>query len=89
MKKIFKKVFSRPILEPIVSIVASFLILEYIIFPGLTIDNTLMNVGAGLVGIFLGIIFLTYADGKIKDHFEKKEHKQNEESLKEKENGNV
>ena len=89
MKKIFKKVFSRPILEPIVSIVASFLILEYIIFPGLTIDNTLMNVGAGLVGIFLGIIFLTYTDGKIKDHFEKKEHKQNEESLKEKENGNV
>ena len=89
MKKIFKKVFSKPILEPIVSIVASFLILEYIIFPGLTINNTLMNVGAGLVGIFLGIIFLTYADGKIKDYYEKKEDKQNEEPLKENEDDKI
>ena len=72
MKKIFRKVFSGPILEPIVTIVASILILEYIIFPGLTIDNTLLNIGAGIAGIFLGLIFLIYADGKVKDYFDKK-----------------
>jgi hypothetical protein len=89
MKKIFRKVFSGPILEPIVTIVASILILEYIIFPGLTIDNTLLNIGAGIAGIFLGLIFLIYADGKIKDHFDKKEDKPNEEPLKENEDGKI
>ena len=77
MKKIFRKVFSGPILEPIVTIVASILILEYIIFPGLTIDNTLLNIGAGIAGIFLGLIFLIYADGKVKDYFDKKESNKN------------
>jgi len=89
MKKIFKKVFSGPILEPIVTIVASILILEYIIFPGLTIDNTLLNIGAGIAGIFLGLIFLIYADGKVKDYFDKKEDKPNEEPLKENEDGKI
>jgi hypothetical protein len=89
MKKIFRKVFSGPILEPIVTIVASILILEYIIFPGLTIDNTLLNIGAGIAGIFLGLIFLIYADGKVKDYFDKKEDKPNEEPLKENEDGKI
>ena len=89
MKKIFKKVFSGPILEPIVTIVASILILEYIIFPGLTIDNTLLNIGAGIAGIFLGLIFLIYADGKVKDYLDKKEDKPNEEPLKENEDGKI
>jgi hypothetical protein len=89
MKKIFKKVFSRPILEPIFTIVISILILEYIIFPGLTIDNTLLNIGAALVGIVLGILILTYADGKIREKFEKKENKPNQEPLKEKEDEEI
>ena len=89
MKKIFKKVFSRPILEPIFMIVISILILEYIIFPGLTIDNTLLNIGASLVGIVLGILILTYADGKIREKFEKKENKPNQEPLKEKEDEEI
>jgi hypothetical protein len=72
MKKIFNKVFSRPILEPLLTIIVSILILEYIIFPGLTIENTLLNIGSGIVGMFLTIFILNYADEKIRDKFEKK-----------------
>jgi hypothetical protein len=73
MKKIFNKVFSKPILEPVVTTIASILILEYIIFPGLTIESTLLNLGSGILGIFLTIFILVYVDGKIKDKSENKE----------------
>jgi hypothetical protein len=73
MKKIFNKVFSKPILEPVVTTIASILILEYIIFPGLTIESTLLNLGSGILGIFLTIFILVYVDGKIKEKSEKKE----------------
>ena len=73
MKKIFNKVFGRPILEPVFTTILSILILEYIIFPGLTIENTLLNIGSAIVGIFLTIFILSYVDGKIREKFEKKE----------------
>jgi len=73
MKKIFNKVFGRPILEPVFTTIVSILILEYIIFPGLTIENTLLNIGSAIVGIFLTIFILSYVDGKIKEKFEKKQ----------------
>jgi len=73
MKYIFIKVFSRPILEPVLITIVSILILEYIIFPGLTIENTLLNIGSGIIGVFLTIFILNYTDGKIREKFEKKE----------------
>jgi hypothetical protein len=73
MKKIFNKVFSKPILEPVLTTIISILILEYIIFPGLTIENTLLNLGSGIIGIFLTTFILIYVDGKIKEKSEKKE----------------
>jgi|LauGreDrversion4_2_1035121.scaffolds.fasta_scaffold460591_3 hypothetical protein len=73
MKNIFNKVFSRPILEPVLITIVSILILEYIIFPGLTIENTLLNIGSGIIGVFLTIFILNYTDGKIREKFEKKE----------------
>ena len=73
MKKIFNKVFGRPILEPVFTTIVSILILEYIIFPGLTIENTLLNIGSAIVGIFLTIFILSYVDGKIREKFEKKQ----------------
>ncbi len=104
MKNIFNKVFSRPILEPVFTTIVSILILEYIIFPGLTIENTLLNIGSAIVGIFLTIFILSYVDGKIKEKFEKKQENDwggltNEELIgddeipnvksKEKENGEI
>jgi hypothetical protein len=64
-------------------------VLEFIIFPGLTIDNTILNILSGITGVILGIIVLTYVDGKIKDRFEKKEDKLNQESEKTKEDGEI
>jgi len=39
----------------------------------LTIENTLLNIGSAIVGIFLTIFILSYVDGKIKEKFEKKQ----------------
>ena len=104
MKNIFNKVFSRPILEPVLITIVSILILEYIIFPGLTIENTLLNIGSGIIGVFLTIFILSYTDGKIREKFEKKQENDwggltNEELIgddeipnlksKEKENGKI
>ena len=87
MKELFKKVFSKEIMKPAIMAIISILVLEFIIFPGLTIDNTILNILSGITGVILGIIVLTYVDGKIKDRFEKKEDKLNQESEKTKEDG--
>ena len=73
MKKILNKLFTRKIIEPILMVVVSFLILEFLIFPGLTIENTFINIISGIFGIILGLVFLTYADNIIKDYFEEKD----------------
>jgi hypothetical protein len=89
MKELFKKVFSKEIMTPAIMAIISILVLEFIIFPGLTIDNTILNILSGITGVILGIIVLTYVDGKIKDRFEKKEDKLNQESEKTKEDGEI
>ncbi len=73
MKKILNKLFTRKFIEPILIFVVSFLILEFLIFPGLTIENTFINIISGIFGIILGLVFLTYADNIIKEKFEKKD----------------
>ena len=73
MKEILNKLFTRKIVEPILMVLVSFLILEFLIFPGLTIENTFINIISGIFGIILGLVFLTYADNIIKDYFEKKD----------------
>ena len=60
-------------MEPLILWIVTILVLEFIVFPGLTIDNTFLNILSGITGIVLGIIVLTYADGKIRERFEKKE----------------
>jgi hypothetical protein len=89
MKELFKKVFSKEIMTPAIMAIVSILVLEFIVFPGLTIDNTILNILSGITGVVLGIIVLTYADGKIKDRFEKKEDKSNQESEKTEEDGKI
>jgi hypothetical protein len=76
-------------MKPTIMAIISILVLEFIIFPGLTIDNTILNILSGITGVILGIIVLTYVDGKIKDRFEKKEDKLNQESEKTKEDGKI
>ena len=83
MKETFKKVFNRAVLEPIIIFIVSMLVLEFLIYPGLSINNTLLNILSGALGIFLALVVLAYADGKIRDIFEKKETKSETEKPKE------
>jgi hypothetical protein len=72
MKKLFKRIFCREVLEPIVIFVASMLTLEFLVYPGLTTDNTFLNLLSGAIGIILVLVVLSYADDKIRMLFEKK-----------------
>jgi uncharacterized membrane protein len=87
MKEVFKRVFNRAVLEPIVIFIVSMLTLEFLVYPGLTIDNTLLNILSGTLGVFLALVVLSYVDGKIRDVFEKK--KTESETEKPKEDGDV
>jgi uncharacterized membrane protein len=79
MKETFKKVFNRVILEPIIIFIVTMLTLEFLIYPGLSIDNTLLNILSGALGVFLALVLLAYIDGKIRDRFEKKPFELSEE----------
>lgn len=83
MKETFKKVFNQAVLEPIIIFIVTMLTLEFLIYPGLSIDNTLLNILAGALGVFLVLVLLAYVDGKIRDRFEKKETKSETEKPKE------
>jgi hypothetical protein len=78
MKKILKKTLRISDLEPIIVFITSMLVLEFIVFPGLTINNTLLNVCAGIIGIILTIFFIIYSQNKFRTTF-----KNNEKLLKE------
>jgi hypothetical protein len=66
MKESFKSAFSRQTLEPFAIGVGSVLFLEFLIFPGLTIANTLINLisAVGLIGLI--IFTITYLKNKLK-----------------------
>ena len=59
MKELFKKVFDKKIATPIFVGFGFFAIFTYIVFPGLTQADTILNILAALVGIFT-LIFVFY-----------------------------
>ena len=60
MKEILKKSFSWETLKPFAIGMGSVLILEFIIFPGLTVANTFINLLCGTLLIGLIIFTITY-----------------------------
>ena len=66
MKEIFKQSFSKETLEPFLIGVGTILLLEFIIFPGLTIANTFLNLLSATLAIGLIIFTITYLKSKIK-----------------------
>ncbi len=66
MKEIFKKSFSWQTLQPFVIGMGSVLLLEFIIFPGLTIANTFINLLSGTLLLGLIIFTITYLRSKFK-----------------------
>jgi fumarate reductase subunit D len=82
-----KKILSTAVLEPIIVFIISLLVLEFIVFPGLTINNTLLNICTGLIGIVLLIFLIIYSQNKFRTTFKNNENNEDtsiEEQLKEK-----
>jgi hypothetical protein len=59
MKDLFKKVFSQKTSSPIFVGFGTFAIITFIVFPGLTAANTILNIISGILGLFT-IIFVYY-----------------------------
>lgn len=59
MKDLFKKVFSQKTASPIFVGFGVFAIFTFIVFPGLTASNTILNILCGILGIFT-LIFVYY-----------------------------
>ncbi len=59
MKDLFKKVFSKKTVTPIFVTFGSFAIVTFIVFPGLTASNTIINILSGIIGLFT-LAFIHY-----------------------------
>ena len=59
MKELFKKVFDKKIATPIFVGSGTFAIFTFVVFPGLTQANTILNILAALVGVFT-LVFVFY-----------------------------
>jgi len=67
MKKILKKAFSIKSLEPFMVGIGVILLLEFAIFPALTIANTFLNLLGGGLGVGLAIFLYQYIKAKVTD----------------------
>jgi hypothetical protein len=64
MKEVFKKAFSLKAMEPFLVGISIILLLEYVVYPGLTVANTVFNLLAG--GLAVGILLFLYYYLRIK-----------------------
>ena len=70
MKELFKKVFSKKISTPVFVGFGAFAIFTFIVFPGLTAANTILNIISALVGVFtLTFIFYYLKADKLYETF--------------------
>lgn len=70
MKELFKKVFSEKISSPVFVGFGAFAIFTFIVFPGLTAANTILNIISALVGVFtLTFIFYYLKADKLYETF--------------------
>lgn len=76
MKEVLEKAFNRKTLEPFLIGVGTILVLEYIIFPGLTLANSFINLLCAVISIALIIFIITYLKIKLWD-FTKTESENN------------
>lgn len=62
LKKMFNKIFSKKVIVPFFSGIGTVAIFDWIVFPGLTAADTLVNVLAGIIGFFT-LLFVYYSLG--------------------------
>lgn len=58
----FDKIFSKKIVVPFFSGIGTVAIFQWIVFPGLTAADTLVNIFAGIIGFFT-LVFVYYSLG--------------------------
>lgn len=58
----FDKIFNKKVVVPFFSGIGTVAIFEWIVFPGLTAADTLVNVFAGIIGFFT-LVFVYYSLG--------------------------
>ena len=62
MKQLLEKAFNKKVSSPIFVGFGTFAIFTFIVFPGLTLSNTILNVLSALIGLFT-LVFLFYYIG--------------------------
>lgn len=60
MKEILKKVFDKKVSSPIFIGTGTFAIFNFIVFPGLNVSNTILNVLSGVLGLFTFVFIFYY-----------------------------
>jgi hypothetical protein len=68
-----KKILNTEVLEPIIVFIGSLLFLEFIVFPGLTINNTLLNICTGVIVMVFASFLIIYLRNKFRTTFENNE----------------
>ena len=63
MKQLLEKVFNKKVSSPIFVGFGTFAIFTFIVYPGLTIDNTILNILSALIGIFTLVFIFYYIGG--------------------------
>jgi hypothetical protein len=63
MKELLKKVFSKKISTPVFVGFGVFAIFTFIVFPGLTVNNTFLNIISTIIGIFTLVYIFYYING--------------------------
>lgn len=58
----FDKIFSKKVVVPFFSVLGVIAIFDWIVFPGLTMADTITNIFAGVIGFFT-IVFVYYSLG--------------------------
>lgn len=58
----FKKIFSKQIVVPFFSGIGTVAIFQWIVFPGLTAADTILNIFAGIIGFFT-LVYAYYLIG--------------------------
>jgi amino acid transporter len=60
MKDLLRKLISKNVVTPVFVVFAIFAVLTFIVFPGLTVANTVINIVAAIIGLFTCLFVFYY-----------------------------
>jgi hypothetical protein len=63
MKQLLEKIFNKKVSSPIFVGFGTFAIFTFIVYPGLTVANTILNILSALVGLFTLVFIFYYIGG--------------------------